>query len=167
MGMTAPRVAKRLGTSLDRGSAFFDTIVTIGIGVLFVSISALVPLETVQAIWIPTVILAVLLILVQRPLISALCSFGAGLTRKERVFIAAMDPRGIVAAATASSVGAVLVAAKVPGAQDLLPAAFIIIAVTVTFYGLTAVPIAKALGLRVEPADVGNETASEATPSSS
>jgi NhaP-type Na+/H+ or K+/H+ antiporter len=78
-----------------------------------------------------------------------------------------MDPRGIVAAATASSVGAVLVAAKVPGAQDLLPAAFIIIAVTVTFYGLTAVPIAKALGLRVEPADVGNETASEATPSSS
>jgi NhaP-type Na+/H+ or K+/H+ antiporter len=167
MGMAAPRVAKKLGTSLDHGSAFFDTIVTIGIGVLFVSISALVPLETVQAIWIPTVILAVLLILVQRPLISALCSFGAGLTRKERAFIALMDPRGIVAAATASSVGAVLVAAKVPGAQDLLPAAFIIIAVTVTFYGLTAVPFAKALGLRAEPADAGNVTASEATPSPS
>jgi NhaP-type Na+/H+ or K+/H+ antiporter len=167
MGMAAPRVAKRLGTSLDHGSPFFDTIVTIGIGVLFVSISALVPLETVQAIWVPAVILAVLLILVQRPLISALCSFGSGLTRKERAFIAVMDPRGIVAAATASSVGAVLVAAKVPGAQDLLPAAFIIIAVTVTFYGLTAVPFAKALGLRAEPADAGNVTASEATPSTS
>ena len=44
--------------------------------------------------------------------------------------------------------GAVLVAAKVPGAQDLLPAAFIIIAVTVTFYGISASGFAKALGLR-------------------
>ena len=61
---------------------------------------------------------------------------------------AALD---IVAAATASSIGTALVAAKVPGAQDLLPAAFIIIAVTVTFYGLTAVPIVKALGLTAAP----------------
>jgi hypothetical protein len=42
-----------------------------------------------------------------------------------------------------------------------------IIAVTVTFYGLAAVPFAKALGLRAEPAHAGDETASEATPSSS
>ena len=152
MGMVAPRVAKMRGVSTDRDSAFFDTIVTIGIGVLFVSISALVPLESVQAIWLPAVILAALLILVQRPLVSAICSFGAGFTVKERAFIGVMDPRGIVAAATASSVGTVLVAAKMPGAQDLLPAAFIIIAVTVTFYGLMAVPFAKALGLQEQPA---------------
>jgi NhaP-type Na+/H+ or K+/H+ antiporter len=148
MGIAAPRIARRLGAEQDPISPFFDTIVSIGIGVLFVSISALVPLDTVEQILVPTVIVAVLLILIQRPLVSALCSFGAGLSRKERIFIAVMDPRGIVAAATASSVGAVLVAAKVPGAQELLPAAFIIIAVTVTFYGLTAIPAAKALGLR-------------------
>lgn len=148
MGIAAPRVAKRFGATTDAGDAFFDPIVSIGIGVLFVSISALVPLDTVEQIFIPTVILAVLLIVVQRPLISALCSFGAGLSGKERAFIGLMDPRGIVAAATASSVGAVLVADKVPGAQDLLPAAFIIIAVTVTFYGLSAAAFAKALGLR-------------------
>jgi len=159
MGMAAPRVAKRLGVTQDPRSPFFDTIVTIGIGVLFVSISALVPLATVEAIWIPTVILAVLLIVVQRPLISILCSFGSNLTRKERAFIAVMDPRGIVAAATASSVGTVLVAAKVPGAQDLLPAAFLIIAVTVTFYGLMAVPFAKALKLRQQETVSGQEPA--------
>lgn len=156
MGIAAPRIARRLGAAQDPISPFFDTIVSIGIGVLFVSISALVPLDTVEQILIPTVIVAVLLILIQRPLVSALCSFGAGLSRKERLFIAVMDPRGIVAAATASSVGAVLVAANVPGAQELLPAAFIIIAVTVTFYGLTAIPAAKALGLRepeAEPQD--------------
>lgn len=148
MGMAAPRVAARLGGSLAEGNTFFDTIVSIGIGVLFVSISALVPLDTVEQIFVPALIVAVLLILIQRPLISFLCSFGSGLSRSERLFIGVMDPRGIVAAATASSVGAVLVAAKVPGAQDLLPAAFIIIAVTVTFYGVSASAFAKALGLR-------------------
>jgi NhaP-type Na+/H+ or K+/H+ antiporter len=161
MGMAAPRVAKRLGATTDKGSAFFDTIVTMSIGVLFVSISALVPLASVQAIWIPAVILAVLLILVQRPLVSAICSWGGGLTFKERAFIGLMDPRGIVAAVTASGVGTVLVAAKMPGAQDLLPAAFIIIAVTVTFYGVMATPFAKALGLREAPAE---ETPVEETP---
>ena len=151
MGIAAPRIAKRLGATTTQETPFFDTIVSIGIGVLFVSISALVPLDTVEQILVPTLIVAILLIVVQRPLVSLLCSFGSGLTRKERIFIAAMDPRGIVAAATASSVGAVLVAAKVPGAQELLPAAFIIIAVTVTFYGLTAIPAAKVLGLRQPP----------------
>ena len=159
MGITAPRVAKRMGATTTQESPFFDTIVSIGIGVLFVSISALVPLDTVEAIWLPTLIVAVLLIVVQRPLVSLLCSIGAGLTRKELAFIAVMDPRGIVAAATASSVGAMLVAANVPGAQDLLPAAFIIIAVTVTFYGLSAIPVAKALGLRQEePGPAGAAT---------
>jgi NhaP-type Na+/H+ or K+/H+ antiporter len=150
MGIAAPRIARRLGATTTQESPFFDTIVSIGIGVLFVSISALVPLDTVEQILVPTLVVAILLILVQRPLVSMLCSVGSGLTRKERIFIAAMDPRGIVAAATASSVGAVLVASNVPGAQELLPAAFIIIAVTVTFYGLTAIPAAKALGLRQE-----------------
>ena len=150
MGIAAPRIATRLGATTTQETPFFDTIVSIGIGVLFVSISALVPLDTVEQILVPTLIVAILLIVVQRPLVSMLCSFGSGLTRKERIFIAAMDPRGIVAAATASSVGAVLVAAKVPGAQELLAAAFIIIAVTVTFYGLTAIPAAKVLGLREE-----------------
>jgi len=148
MGIAAPRIAKRLGADQDPISPFFETIVSIGIGVLFVSISALVPVDTVQQILVPTAIVAVLLIILQRPLISLLCSFGAGLSGKERLFIGVMDPRGIVAAATASSIGAVLVADKVPGAQDLLPAAFIIIAVTVTFYGLSATAVAKALGLR-------------------
>jgi NhaP-type Na+/H+ or K+/H+ antiporter len=115
MGIAAPRIAKRVSATTTQESPFFDTIVSIGIGVLFVSISALVPLDTVEQILVPTLVVAILLILVQRPLVSMLCSVGSGLTRKERIFIAAMDPRGIVAAATASSVGAVLVASNVPG----------------------------------------------------
>lgn len=148
MGVAAPRLAKRLNTSLDQVKPFFNTIASIGIGVLFISIAALVPSPIVATIVLPTIGMALILMLIVRPLIALVCTHGSGLSARERAFIGWMDPRGIVAAATASSVGASLVAAKVAGAEKLLPAAFIIIAVTVFVYGLTAVPVAAALGLR-------------------
>ena len=148
MGVTAPRLARRLNTSLDQVKPFFNTIASIGIGVLFISIAALVPSPIVLTIVLPTIGVALILILVMRPFIALVCTHKSGLSSRERAFIGWMDPRGIVAAATASSVGAALVASKVAGAEKLLPAAFIIIAVTVFVYGLTAVPVAAALGLR-------------------
>jgi NhaP-type Na+/H+ or K+/H+ antiporter len=45
-------------------------------------------------------------------------------------------------------VGTALIALKIPGAEKLLPAAFIIIMVTVTLYGLTATPLANFLKIR-------------------
>jgi NhaP-type Na+/H+ or K+/H+ antiporter len=148
MGVVTPRLAKRLNTSIDPVKPFFNTIASIGIGVLFISIAALVPSPTIAEIALPAMGVALLLILVARPIVALVCTRNSGLSRQERAFIGWMDPRGIVAAATASSVGAALVATNVPGAEKLLPAAFIIIAVTVFVYGLTAVPVAAALGLR-------------------
>jgi NhaP-type Na+/H+ or K+/H+ antiporter len=155
MGVAVPRLATRLHASLDDVKPFFNTIASIGIGVLFISIAALVPSPTVSEIVWPAIAIALVLIVIVRPLVAAVCSGRAGLSRNERAFIGWMDPRGIVAAATASSVGAALVADKVPGAEKLLPAAFIIITVTVFVYGLTAVPVAVALGLRDSGSDPG------------
>ena len=152
MGVAAHPLAQRLNTSLEATVPFFNTVASFGIGVLFVSIAALVPSPLVLAVTLPALGVALVLILVVRPVVAALCTGRAGLSRNERAFIGWMDPRGIVAAATASSVGASLVAASVPGAAELLPAAFVIITVTVFVYGLTATPVAKALGLR-EPAE--------------
>lgn len=148
MGIAAPRLAERLHTTIEPAQPFFNTIASIGIGVLFISIAALVPSPTVASIVLPSIAMALILILVVRPLITVVCTARSGLSRNERAFIGWMDPRGIVAAATASSLGASLVAAKVPGAEELLPAAFMIIAVTVFVYGLTAVPAATLLGVR-------------------
>lgn len=153
MGVATPRLAKRLNTSIDPVKPFFNTIASIGIGVLFISIAAIVPSPIVGEIALPAIGVALILILVVRPVIALVCTRKAGLSKQERTFIGWMDPRGIVAAATASSVGSALVATKVPGAEKLLPAAFIIIAVTVFVYGLTAVPVARMLGLREESAD--------------
>lgn len=151
MGLAAPRVAQHFNTSLDASLPFFSTVVTIGIGVLFVSISGLVDPSSVVSILVPAIALSAILILIVRPLIAVICTWRTDLTRAERTFIAAMDPRGIVAAATASSVGASLIATKVPGAEKILPVVFVVIAVTVTVYGLSAVPLARVLGLRSTP----------------
>ena len=148
MGFAAPRVAKKFGASLDSALPFFNIVVSIGIGVLFISIAALVPSPTFLTLLAPAVFFAVLLILIVRPFVAQLCALGEGLEPRERIFIGWMDPRGIVAAATASSIGASLIALKVTDAEKLLPVAFIVIAVTVVTYSLTAVPVAKALGVR-------------------
>jgi NhaP-type Na+/H+ or K+/H+ antiporter len=92
-------------------------------------------------------VLAVLVLLV-RPAIAFLCTRNAGLSVRQRAFIGGVAPRGIVAAATAASVTSTLVALKVPGAADLLPATFLVIAGTALVYGLGAAPLARALKVR-------------------
>jgi hypothetical protein len=58
-----------------------------------------------------------------------------------------MAPRGIVAAATASTFATGLASHHVGGAAKILPATFLVIVVTVALYGLTAVPVARRLGV--------------------
>jgi NhaP-type Na+/H+ or K+/H+ antiporter len=148
MGVTAPKIAQKFGTTLDPSTPFFNTIVSVGIGVLFITIAALVPSPTFISLLAPTLLMAMLLIFVVRPLVVVIGTARAGIDRKDRIFMSWMYPRGIVAAATASSVGTALVALKIPGAEKLLPASFIIITITVTLYGLTATPLANFLKIR-------------------
>jgi hypothetical protein len=77
------------------------------------------------------------------------------------VFIGWMAPRGIVAAATASTFAAGLVAKGVGGAARILPVTFVVIVATVTLYGLTAMPAARRLRVgrpsRTRPLLVGGD----------
>ena len=148
MGIGATHLAPRLGRDITTVRPFFDTIVSIAIGVLFVGISALVPPSDLVPLIVPTLIVLAVLVVVVRPAVAFIATIGRGLTWRERLFIGWMAPRGIVAAATAASVATTLIALKVPGAGDLLPVAFMIIAGTVLIYGLTATPVAKLLGIR-------------------
>lgn len=58
-----------------------------------------------------------------------------------------MAPRGIVAASVASVFSFGLVEAGVEGAEELAAITFLVIVGTVSFYGLTAGPVARRLGL--------------------
>ena len=99
--------------------------------------------------------------LVARPLVAFFATIRTELTRGERAFTGWMAPRGIVAAATASTFGATLAAAHVGGASKILPVTFLVIVLTVALYGLTAVPVARRLGVtrsaRSRPLLVGGD----------
>jgi NhaP-type Na+/H+ or K+/H+ antiporter len=126
---------------------FFETLVQLIIGVLFVSISATVTPASLQHIVLPTIGLVAVLVLVTRPLVAFFATIRTELTRGERAFTGWMAPRGIIAAATASTFGATLAAHHVGGASKILPVAFLVIVLTVALYGLTAVPVARRLGV--------------------
>ncbi|HEY7176976.1 MAG TPA: cation:proton antiporter [Micromonosporaceae bacterium] len=124
---------------------FFEVLVRLIIGVLFISISATVTPQSVRHLLLPTLALVAILVLAVRPVISVLSALGTDLSRGERAFIAWMDPRGIVAAATASTFSAEMVAKGIGGAEKILPSTFLVIVITVTLYGLTARPLARRL----------------------
>ena len=141
-------LANLRGLDLPEDRPFFQTVVQLTIGLLFISISATVTPSSLRGVLWPSVGLVACLVLVVRPVVAAVATVRTSLPRHERVFIGAMDPRGIIAASTAATFSAPLVSAGVDGANRLLPATFLVIVGTVTVYGLAAVPLARGLGLR-------------------
>ncbi len=135
------------GFDIPTRRPFFETVIQLTIGVLFISISATVTPESVRDVLWPTLGLVAVLVVVARPLVALLATLRSGLSTGERAFVGWMAPRGIVAAATASTFAATLVSTGVGGASDILPATFLVIVATVTLYGLTAVPVAGRLGV--------------------
>ncbi|MGX1541975.1 cation:proton antiporter [Streptomyces adustus] len=140
---------------------FFETLVNLVIGLLFISISATVTPQSLRHVLLPTLGLVAVLVLVTRPAVAALSTLGTDVPAGERCFLGWMAPRGIVAAATASTFSATLVDRGIGGAARILPATFVVIVATVTLYGLSAVPVARRLGVvrpaRSRPLLVGGE----------
>ena len=135
-------------THLPEDRPFLKTVVQLAIGVLFISISATVTPASLRGVIWPTLGLVALLVLLVRPAVAVVATMRTSLPRNERIFIGFMDPRGIVAASTAASFSAPLVALHIGGANKLLAATFLVIVGTVAIYGPAATPVAKALGLR-------------------
>ncbi|MEU6706720.1 cation:proton antiporter [Streptomyces wuyuanensis] len=152
-------VANLPGLGMPARRPFFETLVQLIIGLLFVTISAGVAPSSVRPVLLPTLALIGALVLVVRPLVAWVSTHGRGLPHGERAFTAWMAPRGIVAASTASAFAATLAGAGLPGSDKILPVTFLVIVGTVLVYGLTAAPVAAALGInrpaRARPLIVG------------
>ena len=140
---------------------FFETLVSLVIGVLFIAISATVTPASLHHVVLPALLLTALLVLAVRPLVAWLSTVGGGLGRGERGFLGWMAPRGIVAASTASTFSASLAEKGIGGAERILPATFVVIVGTVLVYGLSVVPVARRLGVtgatRSRPLLVGGD----------
>jgi NhaP-type Na+/H+ or K+/H+ antiporter len=149
------------GFDIPAQRPFFETVVQLIIGVLFISISATVAPASLKGLLLPTLGLVAVLVLLARPLVALVATVGTDLSWGERSFTGWMAPRGIVAASTASTFSATLIARGVGGADHILPVTFLVIVATVTVYGLTAKPIARLLGVmrpaRTRPLLVGGD----------
>jgi NhaP-type Na+/H+ or K+/H+ antiporter len=140
-------LANQRRLDVSRVLEFQGNVVQLLIGVLFVLISASVTPASVRPLIPGSLGVIAVMVLVIRPLSTALGTRGSALGRPERMFIAWLAPRGIVAAATASSFGPALAKAGVSGANKILPVAFMAIFGTVAIYGLSVVPVARRLGV--------------------
>jgi NhaP-type Na+/H+ or K+/H+ antiporter len=126
---------------------FVTTLTSLLIGILFVVLSARVdPARISDLGWEGAAFVAVLILLV-RPLAALIGTARTTLREGEVGLIAWMMPRGIVAASTASAFEFSLVEQGVADAHKLVPITFLVVVVTVLVYGLTARPVARALGV--------------------
>lgn len=136
-------------TSVLRDLAEFkEELTVLLIGMLFVLLAADVRLNQVLDLGWPALGVVLVLMFAVRPAAVFAGTWFSGLNWRERVFIAWIGPRGIVAAAVASFFAAAFTARGLPGGYELRALVFLVIAVTVVFAGLTGGPMAGALGLR-------------------
>tara|TARA_E500000318_G_scaffold14854_8_gene15244 strand:- start:91979 stop:93925 length:1947 start_codon:yes stop_codon:yes gene_type:complete len=122
---------------------FKENLRVLLIGALFIVLSARLEIDQLQQLdWFNVLLYLAVLILIARPAAVFIATIGAGLSLNERMFIAWLAPRGIVAAAAASLFSLGL---GTPDADRVVPLTFSVIIGTVAFYGLTAPWAAKML----------------------
>ncbi|MCR9245695.1 MAG: cation:proton antiporter [bacterium] len=142
MGIT---LANRPGLDVEHIAEWKEHLSTILLSVLFVSIAAHLPLGPLTELGWRALLYVGLLILVVRPAAVWVSTLGSGLPAKDRAFLMAMAPRGIVVAAVSSELA--LQMDDPANANVLVALVFPTIVLTVLVYGLGARPFARAIGL--------------------
>ena len=139
--LPAGALSNMRGFDIPARRPFSETLVQLIISALFISILATVTPQSPRHLMLPALVLVAVLVIVARPVAAFAATLKTDLPKGERAFIGWMAPRGIVAAATASTFGAGLGAKGIGGAAKILPATFLVIVATVTLYGLTTAPV--------------------------
>ncbi|HOA75733.1 MAG TPA: sodium:proton antiporter [Phycisphaerae bacterium] len=117
------------------------------LSVLFILLASRLQPEYVRQIDTGSILFLLTLILIVRPVGTLVSTMRLGLGRNERMLIAAMAPRGVVAASVASVFAMRLEELGRPEGKVLIPLTFLVIVGTVTAYGLAAAPLSRRLGV--------------------
>lgn len=126
---------------------FKETLTTLGISILFILLAANLDISSLWAEGASGLMAVLLIMFVARPLAVFLSTWKTGLSRREKVFIAWIGPRGIIAASVASIFAVALNELGIAGGDRLLALTFMTILSTVTIQGLSAQWVAQILGL--------------------
>ncbi len=150
-------LANQKSVSVRHILEFKENLRVLIISVLFIILSGRVKLEELQDALPDGLALLAILVIVVRPLSVFISNaFSKQVTFKEQVFLSAMAPRGIVAAAVTAIFALEFEHAVHAGRLDkaigdvthqMVPIVFIVIVGTVAIYGLLSAPLARCLGL--------------------
>ncbi len=126
---------------------FKETLSALLISALFILLAARLSPESLANIGWPEVILLAVLILLIRPVSVALSCLASSLKWQERMVIATLAPRGIVAAAVAALVAIRLAETGYQQAERLVPLTFFVIIGSVVIYSIITAPLARLLAV--------------------
>ena len=160
-------VARRPCSQAEELDDLIQQLAQLAITVMFPLLAADVSWAELSPLGWGGISCVLVLMLLARPLAVSVATIGLPLDSRQRLFLGWLAPRGIVTAAVASLFSIRLEQAGVIGAGRLQGLVFLTILMTVGLQGLTAQPLARALGLVVEGADESvdlNQTALESTP---
>ena len=130
--------------------AFKESLSVLLVSGLFIILASRLDLQQLHRLTWRAPIFVTALVLVVRPASVMLSTLGMDITLREKLFLSAMAPRGVVAAAVASVFALRLQQSRYPLPDQvarLVPLTFVVIVSTVVIYGLSAKPIARLLKL--------------------
>ncbi len=134
--------------SLDEMRRFKEYISLILVSFLFVVLTASLTVESLREIHWPLVAMILGFMFVVRPLAVFLATLGTDCAWQDRLLIAWIAPRGVVAAASAGAFAPALIDAGFEDAKYLVPAIFMVIFATIVAHGFSLGPLTSLLKLR-------------------
>ncbi|NVD28891.1 sodium:proton antiporter [Parasphingorhabdus flavimaris] len=126
---------------------FKEDLAVLLISGVFIILSATLDWETVQQFRPQFVIFLILLLFVVRPISVLVALLFSSVPWRERLFIAWIAPRGIVAVAITGLFAIRLVDYGFPGAEALVPLSFAVVIATIFAHGFSASWVAERLGI--------------------
>jgi NhaP-type Na+/H+ or K+/H+ antiporter len=140
-------LARRDSAAVRQLLEFNESLRTLLISALFILLAARIETDQLRDVIVPSLAFLALLVFVARPLTVIVSTIRTSLSWRERVFLMAMAPRGIVAAAVSAIFALRLEEEGVRGAEVIVPVVFLVIIGTIVVYGFSAGPLARKLGL--------------------
>ncbi|MCJ2009143.1 cation:proton antiporter [Methylobacterium sp. J-092] len=140
-------LANRHVPGLGELRRFKEALVVLLVSCLFVVLTADLDLGVLGKLSLPILALTAAVLFAVRPAAIWLATLGSDLTRRERLFVGWIGPRGIVAAAVAGLAGPRLSEAGYAGGDLIQPTVFAVIVATVILHGFSLGPLARRLNL--------------------
>lgn len=140
-------LANSKGVSARHIVEFQENVRVLLLAGLFIVLGARADIVTLTQLGPQSFVYLGALILIVRPVSVLVATIGSKLNARERIFLGAVAPRGVVAAAVSSVAAIRLEEAGSAVGGRLVAEVFLVIVGTVAIYGLAARPLARLLGL--------------------